>query len=59
MVKREIFTAIALSKIIRGIDKHTRISRTKRYTCQDRPYPMHGRHAGPLKSFRVSIILSG
>ena len=51
MVTGETLTAIALSKIIRSVDKHTRVSRTKRYTCQDRPYPMHGRHASPLKKF--------
>ena len=38
-----------MSKVIRCVYKYGGISGAERYSCQERPYPMYRRHAGPSK----------
>lgn len=42
-------TAIATSKVVGCVYEDGGVSCAKRYPCQDGPYPMHRRHAGPRK----------
>ena len=57
MVTGMVLTAIALCKIIRSINEDGGVSCPKRYTCQDRPYPVYRRHACPLHKFGISLSL--
>lgn len=45
----ESLTAIATGKVVGCVYEDRGVSCAKRYPCQDGPYPMHRRHAGPRK----------